>query len=98
MVIDAPTRWSSVVDSFGGSCRFLADARGPSLAQLRETPIGHPVILAVGPEGGFTPAEREHAVRSGWLPVKLSTNTLRTETAALAGVAALLSRAKEPSE
>jgi 16S rRNA (uracil1498-N3)-methyltransferase len=98
MVIDPLTRWSSVVDSFAESPRFLADAQGISPLQLAEIPRGQAVILAVGPEGGFTPAERDQAKNAGWVFVQLSVNTLRIETAAVAGAAALYSRAKEPSE
>jgi 16S rRNA (uracil1498-N3)-methyltransferase len=98
MLIDPPTPWSSVVDSFSESPRFLADARGHSMGQLREIESGLPVILAVGPEGGFTPVERDQAKSAGWIMVQLSVNTLRIETAAVAGAAALFSRAKEPSE
>ena len=98
MVIDPPTRWSSVVESFSESRKFLADARGRSAGQLPEIASGRPVILAVGPEGGFTPAELDQAKSAGWIMVQLGVNTLRIETAAVAGAAALFSRAKEPSE
>ncbi len=98
MAIDAPTRWSTVVESFPGSLRLLADAQGIAMSQLSEIPCGQSVILAVGPEGGFTPGEREQASRAEWLPINLGVNTLRIETAALAGVAALFSRAKEPEQ
>ena len=56
------------------------------------------MILAVGPEGGFTPRERELAARAGWLRINLGTYTLRIESAALAGCAVLFSKAKEPNE
>jgi 16S rRNA (uracil1498-N3)-methyltransferase len=47
---------------------------------------GHPVILLVGPEGGFHPAEVEHAVDAGFRTVSLGPRILRAETAALAAV------------
>jgi RsmE family RNA methyltransferase len=43
----------------------------------------------VGPEGGFTPTEKEIADQMGWLAIRLSAATLRIETAGLAGCAAL---------
>ncbi len=98
MAIDPPTRWSSVVDSFSGSERFLADAQGCPPSQLPEITGGRSVVLAVGPEGGFTPAERDQAASASWTSVRLSVNTLRIETAAVAGVTALFSRAKEPGQ
>lgn len=51
-------------------------------------PIGA-VALLVGCEGGFAPAERAAAVLRGYLPVRLGARVLRTETAALAALAAM---------
>ena len=47
------------------------------------------VSLLVGPEGGLSPAEAEAAQRSGYTPVRLGARVLRTETAALAALAAM---------
>lgn len=48
-----------------------------------------PVAIAVGPEGGWTPDEREHAEGMGWRPTRLGDLTLRVETAVLAFAAAV---------
>ncbi len=56
------------------------------------------MVLAVGPEGGLTAAELELAVESGWIAIRLGCNTLRIETAGLAGCAALLTRLAEDDE
>lgn len=77
---------------------FLADAQGIPPNELPEIPFGRPVVLAIGPEGGFTAAERKHAIQAGWSLIRLSVNTLRIETAALAGASILFSKAKEPDE
>jgi 16S rRNA (uracil1498-N3)-methyltransferase len=47
------------------------------------------VILAVGPEGGFDPAEVDQLDAAGFRSVRLGPRVLRTETAALAALAAL---------
>ena len=47
------------------------------------------VILLVGSEGGFTHAESDAAQNCGFIPIKLGARVLRTETAAIAGLAAL---------
>ncbi len=41
------------------------------------------VVIAVGPEGGWAPEEEQMALQAGFKPVKLATQVLRTETAAL---------------
>jgi len=48
-----------------------------------------PMLLLAGPEGGLTPAEREHARRRGFRGIRLGPRVLRTETAALAALAAM---------
>jgi 16S rRNA (uracil1498-N3)-methyltransferase len=48
-----------------------------------------PVWLLVGPEGGFDPAERRLALDCGFTSVRLGPRILRTETAALATLAAM---------
>jgi 16S rRNA (uracil1498-N3)-methyltransferase len=50
------------------------------------------VALLVGPEGGFTVAERTHIATTGFVPRRLGPHVLRTETAALVGAALLLAQ------
>lgn len=47
------------------------------------------VVLAAGPEAGFSAEEEAAFVSSGFVPVRLGPRVLRTETAALAALAAL---------
>ena len=49
-------------------------------------------VVAIGPEGGFTEAEMETAVTSGWLPFWMGTRRLRTETASIVAATLVLSR------
>ena len=46
--------------------------------------------LLIGPEGGFTEAEQRAALAAGFQPVSLGPRVLRTETAGLAAIAAVL--------
>ncbi|MGD0230783.1 MAG: 16S rRNA (uracil(1498)-N(3))-methyltransferase [Syntrophorhabdales bacterium] len=52
---------------------------------LRETPLR--VVIACGPEGGFTDGEIVFARERGFVPVRLGGRTLRCETAALTAIA-----------
>ena len=47
------------------------------------------VIIMIGPEGDFSKAEAQAALEAGFIPVHLGESRLRTETAALAAVAAV---------
>ncbi len=65
MVLDSPVRWDELSGLYSDSIRFLADAGGIPPPQWPAIPPGRPVILAVGPEGGFTPLERARADQMG---------------------------------
>jgi len=47
------------------------------------------VVLAVGPEGGFSPEEAGKFVSAGFRPLVMGNTVLRAETAALYGIAAI---------
>ena len=66
---------------------FLDPYAKTSLAEL--TPEKQKVTLLTGPEGGFAEFERELAVAAGFIPVRLGSRILRTETASLAALAAV---------
>lgn len=55
------------------------------------------IALAVGCEGGISPFEIYLFEKSGFMPIRLKTNILRTETAALYGLATLQTAIRERS-
>ncbi len=64
-------------------------ARGTKLGDLLPSARPPEMVVAVGPEGGFTPGEVEAAKAAGFVPGGLGPRVLRTETAALAILAIL---------
>lgn len=56
---------------------------------IRAAAHGLPVTVLIGPEGDFSDDEVALAMENGWTPVSLGESRLRTETAALAAVAAV---------
>lgn len=50
---------------------------------------GDSVALLIGPEGGWTPEEREEFTAAGWRPASLGPLILRAETAAAAALAVI---------
>ena len=69
---------------------MLSPQGGVGLSQFA-TPAG-PVAILVGPEGGLTAEEEEAARAAGFQALRLGPRILRTETAALALMAALQGR------
>ena len=66
---------------------FLSPEAKSTLSGL--PPPAGPVWLVAGPEGGFEPEEASLITDFGFIPVRLGPRILRTETAALAAVAAM---------
>jgi 16S rRNA (uracil1498-N3)-methyltransferase len=84
-------RWLAGLPGAGdGARRLLLTPRADARLRDLEAPR-YPVILLAGPEGGFTPEEEAAARRSGFEPLGLGPRVLRTETAAVAALAAMQS-------
>jgi 16S rRNA (uracil1498-N3)-methyltransferase len=66
------------------------DATAP-LSAL-DVPASGRIVVVVGPEGGIAPDELEVLAAAGAVPVRLGAEVLRTSTAGVVAVAALLAR------
>ena len=66
---------------------LLSPASELPLSKL--APAKNPIVLAAGPEAGFTEEEEARLVEAGFVPTSLGPRVLRTETAAVAALAAL---------
>ncbi len=66
---------------------FLDPYAELTLAEIK--PIDMKVTLLTGPEGGFSNQERDMATAAGFIPVRMGSRILRTETASLAALAAV---------
>ena len=71
-----------------GALRLLLSPAGATRLRDLPRPAAFIVLLA-GPEGGFTPEEEAAARHCSFTPVRLGPRVLRTETAAVAALAAL---------
>jgi 16S rRNA (uracil1498-N3)-methyltransferase len=68
--------------------KFILLPQGATSLHAQAKPQGR-VTLLIGAEGGFTRAESDTALRCGFTPIRMGSRVLRTETAAIAGLAAL---------
>lgn len=81
--------------SMAADCRLvLAESEEDASlgASLESVQARSSLAVAVGPEGGWTPAELEQFAASGWRAVSLGANILRAETAAIAAAAVIQSK------
>lgn len=84
-VIDEMTPFKQAVASIGNAQRFIAycDKTIPRRLLAGEYAPYTSAAILIGPEGDFSPEEIKLALDSGYCPVSLGNNRLRTETAAL---------------
>jgi 16S rRNA (uracil1498-N3)-methyltransferase len=94
MAIHPATGLSDAVAAAREPMRWLADPEGEA-ASARTPGAGEAAVAAIGPAPGFTETERKALRGCGFVPVRLASRRLRTETAALA-VAALWAAGRSP--
>ncbi len=75
--------------------RLLLSPRAELRLGMAAAKAAGPVTLAAGPEAGFSDAEEGALAEAGFTPVRLGPRVLRTETAAIAALAALQALAGE---
>ena len=85
-----PTRWSHLIGA-ADLAVVLHEAATASLADLA-VPTDGRLLVVVGPEGGLTDEEVGAFTEAGAVSVRLGAEVLRTSTAGVAAVAALLSQ------
>lgn len=92
--IAEPVQFARAVSEAEGFRLFLdEDSREPLLRVLPPEASrnqGDTISLLVGPEGGWTDAERHAATAAGFAPASLGPLVLRAETAVVAAMAVLL--------
>ncbi len=90
---NAPERLSKVLDNWDANRRLIfcdeaAEVASP-LSVLQDLPEG-PTALLIGPEGGFSPAERDLLLKQPYVTaISLGPRVMRADTAATAALALL---------
>lgn len=86
-----PMRLDDVLAGLGNDCALLLQPGALALNEaMKDLRGGEPVLVLVGPEGGFSERENEAARRAGAREVSVGSYVLRTESAALVAAAVLL--------
>jgi 16S rRNA (uracil1498-N3)-methyltransferase len=96
--ITAPIKLAQALNDLGFQRIVLAESEEQTLLRdviSRDVAGGtlqdDPIILAVGPEGGWTEDELLAFQETGWISASLGNTILRAETAAIAAMAILMS-------
>lgn len=82
------------VASADGDVHILLDNAVGATPLSRENLEGKSVVLAIGPERGWSGRERQYFIDNDYRPMLLGDRILRTETAAVAGAAMTLAAMK----
>jgi 16S rRNA (uracil1498-N3)-methyltransferase len=92
MEISDARQWSDFVHRAPtGAIRWVAHRDGPNSipSPNRSAERQAEIIVAIGPEGGFTQDEVATALAAGWRQLDLGRRILRVETAAIAVAASV---------
>ncbi len=91
-VVHEPVPIADFLNESKATMKFLPHETTESPGLLEVSDKDNPTTAAVmiGPEGGFTEEEVRAAISSGFVPVSLGRRRLRTETAAIHAVGALV--------
>jgi len=85
--ISAPVLLKKAIANVHGSRIVLSEYEENVSLQSALGGCQPPLVLAFGPEGGWTRDEAESFVQSGWISASLGSTILRAETAAIAALA-----------
>ena len=69
--------------------RLTLDPGGEHSMASLAIDAGDSIAIAIGPEGGWSPRDREQLAAAGFEGLRLGPRILRTETAGIAAIAAL---------
>lgn len=86
--VAAPQALAQAAASRTGRGFILDPFAEASLASLQGATL-HGCTIAIGPEGGWSPRDREQLLAAGFEGLRLGPRVLRTETAGIAAIAAL---------
>ncbi|MGY6650448.1 16S rRNA (uracil(1498)-N(3))-methyltransferase [Wenyingzhuangia sp. IMCC45574] len=84
-ILNEPVAFDTFIQEQEANQKFIAhceDENNKQFLQNIAKPKGD-ILTLVGPEGDFTPKEIEKALKSGFTPITLGQNRLRTETAGI---------------
>lgn len=90
--VAAPVALADAARAVDAALKLTLDPEGEHRLASMQAPSSPSVAIAIGPEGGWSPRDREILRAAGFNGLRLGPRVLRTETAGLAAIAALQAR------
>jgi 16S rRNA (uracil1498-N3)-methyltransferase len=90
--VAAPQALATAAIDIDAALKLTLDPEGEHVLTTLAAPSPLSVCIAIGPEGGWSPHDREILKSAGFNGLRLGPRILRTETAGLAAIAALQAR------
>jgi 16S rRNA (uracil1498-N3)-methyltransferase len=96
--IAAPVKFAEALNIPAALRVVLAESEEQTLLRdvVKPDAANNRIVLAIGPEGGWTDAELQSFQQAGWISASLGNTILRAETAAMAAVAVVASALASP--
>ncbi|HZR58665.1 MAG TPA: RsmE family RNA methyltransferase [Terriglobales bacterium] len=94
--ISRPQKLKDIIEIPGSLRIVLSEVEQESMLKevLESNPDKASIVIALGPEGGWTQTELDLFKQAGWISASLGNTILRAETAAIAALAVVLSYIK----
>lgn len=90
--LQQPAEFDAVVEQQAQTQKLIAHCEEMQKSTITQLNMAQDVLILIGPEGDFTPAEIELALQKGYHPVSLGITRLRTETAGIVAAALLVNQ------
>lgn len=91
-LLHEPLPYSRIVQDIPGRLQLIAHCEDGQKNEIPQLPPFSDVLMLIGPEGDFSPAEIRMALNSQFLPVSLGNTRLRAETAGVVAAALLVNK------
>ncbi len=82
-VLHEPVKFNTLIQQHASTRKLIAHCEEDTKTSIQSIPLTDSVLMLIGPEGDFTPAEIQLALDHAYQPVSLGNTRLRTETAAI---------------
>ena len=87
--LSEPISFKDFIHQYNAANKYIAHCEPTVKTSIKDLPNSNDLLIAIGPEGDFTPSEIEMAIQSNYQPIGLGPTRLRTETAGLFALSVL---------